>query len=100
MMPCCARCAGLFDRLSNLRKLRRHIAKPKGSWRRRQNLLALVPLALGLLMTTAQAQLIVIDNSRVIYPPRPPIPAPRPVAIPSSYKIRSVDVQTSIKDQA
>lgn len=46
------------------------------------------------------AQGVVIDTSgRVIAPiPRPPIS--RPVPVPSEYKVRTVDVQASIRDQA
>jgi Ca-activated chloride channel homolog len=47
---------------------------------------------------SASAQVIVIDNARHILPPRPPVPRPTP--IPSAYKIRTVDVQGTIRDQA
>jgi len=49
-----------------------------------------------------QAQVIIIEHNRRL-PPRPPIhipPTPRPTPIPSSYKIRTVEVQASIRDQA
>ena len=45
-----------------------------------------------------QAQVIIIDHTRRIIPPHPPIPRPTPIS--SSYKIRTVDVQVSIRDQA
>lgn len=49
----------------------------------------------------AIAQVIIIDHTHRIIPPHPPVPPiPRPTPIPSSYKIRTVDVQTSIRDQA
>lgn len=48
--------------------------------------------------SAAEAQILIIDGGRRIMPPRPPIPRPTPV--PSSYKIRSVDVQALVKDQA
>jgi Ca-activated chloride channel family protein len=51
-----------------------------------------------LLPAVCQAQVIIIEQHRRYIPPSPPIVRPTPV--PSSYVIRSVDVQTSIKDQA
>lgn len=47
--------------------------------------------------SSAQGQVVLVDQSRRIMLPRP---IPRPVPIASSYKIRTVDVQASIKDQA
>ncbi|MBS0261263.1 MAG: VWA domain-containing protein [Planctomycetes bacterium] len=62
--------------------------------------LLLGAIALGLLAPSfCQAQVIIIDHGRRLPPPiRPSLPPPRP--IPSSYAVRSVDVQTSITDQA
>lgn len=49
----------------------------------------------------ANAQVIIIDSGRRVILPHPPIPPiSRPTPIPSAYKIRSVDVQASIRDQA
>lgn len=48
----------------------------------------------------AQAQGIIVETTRRIIPIPPPHPTPRPTPIPSSYRIRSVDVQASVKDQA
>src|SRR6185503_8036409 len=47
--------------------------------------------------SVGQAQVIIIEHNRRL-PVRPPVPRPTP--IPSSYKIRTVDVQASIRDQA
>ncbi len=53
------------------------------------------------LPAVGKAQVIIIDHNRRIIPPSPPIhPIPRPIPISSSYKIRTVDVQASIRDQA
>jgi Ca-activated chloride channel family protein len=52
-----------------------------------------------LVPAVSQAQVIIIEQHRRIAPPIHP-PLPRPTPIPSSYAIRSVDVQASIKDQA
>jgi len=58
-------------------------------------------LMLALSAGLSHAQVIIIDHSRRIFPPHPPIiPSPRPIPIPSSYKIRTVDVQAAIRDQA
>jgi Ca-activated chloride channel family protein len=66
-----------------------------------QWLVVAVALVLALAPGFASAQVIIIDHGRRIIPPHPPIPPiPRPTPIPSSYKIRTVDVQASIKDQA
>ncbi|MFN0050800.1 MAG: VIT domain-containing protein [Planctomycetales bacterium] len=58
----------------------------------------LVLLFLAVLTRQGTAQVVIIDNSRRIVAPRPSIPRPAP--FPSSYKIKTVDVQASIQDQA
>lgn len=68
-----------------------------GGVRRRTWLMVVSALAALLSTTNVFAQLIVIDQSREIHPPRPPV---RPTPVPSSYKIRTVDVQGTIRDQA
>lgn len=60
--------------------------------------LVLAMVLLGLLVPSlGQAQVIIIEHSRRL-PPH--VQVPRPTPIPSSYKIRTVDVQASIRDQA
>jgi Ca-activated chloride channel family protein len=57
--------------------------------------LALVVVSLG--GATTQAQILVIDHGRRIVPPQPPISRPAPIS--SSYKVRTMDLQATIKDQ-
>ncbi|MGQ0633771.1 MAG: VIT domain-containing protein [Planctomycetaceae bacterium] len=58
-------------------------------------------LAALLVAWPAQAQVLVIDSSTGIWPPRPPIPpVRRPTPVPSSYRIKTLDVQATLKDQA
>jgi Ca-activated chloride channel family protein len=54
-------------------------------------------LAMSIGVVTACAQGLVIDHGPRIVPPRPPIPRPTP--LPSSYKVRTLDVKASIRDQ-
>lgn len=64
-----------------------------------RRVLVLAIALLGILVPhIGQAQVIIIDHSRRIIPPHQP--NPRPTPIPSSYRIRTVDVQASIRDQA
>jgi Ca-activated chloride channel homolog len=68
----------------------------------RARLFALLGFAFALAalgeMARVEAQVIVIDAERRIIPPRP---IPRPVPVPSaSYKIRTVEVEASVRDQA
>lgn len=66
-----------------------------------QWLLVAVALVLAFGPSLGNAQVIIIDHTRRIFPPHPPVPPiPRPTPIPSSYKIRTVDVQAAIRDQA
>jgi Ca-activated chloride channel family protein len=65
---------------------------------RRGLVLALAVCGL-LIPAVGHAQVIIIESGRRIYPPVHP-PIQRPVPIPSSYSIRSVEVQGSIRDQA
>lgn len=58
----------------------------------------LVAFSAILATPVAEAQVLVIDAHRRIVPPHPP--TPRPIPAPSSYKVRTVDVQASIRDQA
>jgi Ca-activated chloride channel family protein len=57
--------------------------------------LCLAALLIG--AVTAHAQVLVIDHGRRIVPP--PVPVTRPLPAPSSYKIRALDVQATIRDQ-
>jgi Ca-activated chloride channel family protein len=59
--------------------------------------LAVLGLMTALVPPAANAQLVIIERN-IARPIHPPVP--RPVPIPSSYAIRSVDVQASVKDQA
>ena len=72
---------------------------PRQLQRSGRRLLVIAIALLGILVPSiGQAQVIIIDHSRRIIPPH--VPSPRPTPIPSSYKIRTVDVQASIRDQA
>lgn len=52
----------------------------------------------ALFANLAQAQVVIIDHgARIIRPPHPT--PPRPVPPPSFYKVRSVDMNVSVKDQ-
>src|SRR5882724_2421457 len=82
--------------VSSLRWVTRIPVRLPGSGRRW--LIATMALFGILLPALGQAQVIIIDQHRRIVPPIHPIPRPTP--IPSSYAIRTVDVQASVKDQA
>lgn len=62
--------------------------------------LAALSLLGGLAPRVTEAQVLIIERNIAPGPVRPPIHPPRPLPIPSSYAIKSVDVQASIRDQA
>ena len=59
--------------------------------------IAVLGVMTALAPSGANAQLVIIERN-IARPLHPPVP--RPVPIPSSYAIRSVEVQASVKDQA
>lgn len=77
---------------------RRCFTKPRGASPINRRVLLLAGLILATGIAATQAQVIIVDNSRRIISPRPPVSRPSPSF--SSYKIRTVDVQASIRDQS
>lgn len=52
-----------------------------------------------LFSSVVQAQVVIIDHgARIIRPPHP-VPPPRPTPPPAVYKVRSVDMNVTVKDQ-
>ena len=65
----------------------------------KRNLWAVVLGAVAwLLPSLATAQVVIIEHGTVVRPVHR-LPMPRPATPPSAYKVRSVDMQVSIKDQ-
>ncbi len=65
-------------------------------------LIVAVLLGCAAFMPSPVGAQVLINESReaIVRLPRPPVPGPTPVPIHSSYKVRSVDVQGTLRDQA